>query len=243
MNLQKVIVIPVEVYNNMKKLILNDDDISSFDKEMKLILHDKKLSDSEKWEVYREKLIHYGEKLQKSLSENDDKLNIKKIIHVESTPTQTKRVFSKDKATSSDISQSIGCTQTDLENHQIIPPIESVFESTNFYDSLREDISGHNLSSSFHDNSVQNKAHISPSKTVKRKIKSSHSDVDLYEMVNGDIVTVVKKEKKDDSSSTQKAKKFVSAKSSAKSLKQQQKQRKIEISSTPIKKLCWENLY
>lgn len=93
--LQKVIVMPIDVYNNMKKLMMNDDEISTFDKEMKLILHNKKLSDSEKWDLYREKMIHYESKLRKSGYEN--KLKLDKVIHVQSTPTQTKKIFSKDK--------------------------------------------------------------------------------------------------------------------------------------------------
>lgn len=240
MSLQKVVVIPIDVYNSLKSTLLSDADSSDFDKDMKLILHDRNLSDMEKWELYREKMIHFGGILR-STGYKFRTSSLPKVTHVESVGSQTKYLGKKDNGTSTDSkSVSVGITQTPLVPSQIIAPLEQVFESTNSFQSLQDDVEESEISNDF---KSQNKSMIhksSPSRTVRRKLKSSHSDIDLFEMENGDIVTVVKSahgdiSKKDDSLRTN----AFSRKSSDDNIS---KKRRKKTTSTPIKGILWEHL-
>lgn len=250
MKLEKVIVMPIDVYNKMKTLILKDDEMTNFDKDIKIILHDKKLNDIEKWELYREKLIHHGNSFRKSDYQTNKKIDV--IKHVESTPTQTKMLFKKDKNFNTETTNSTACTQTELQSNQIIKPLSSVFKTNNTYDSLEiddEDVSYDDndddlsfLSNSKHSESNLHK--LSPSKIIKRKMKSNDVNIKLYEMENGDIVTVAKGDSKTSKKAKQPASNplHISAAKSANSLKQLSNKRK-KTTSTPEKKVHWEKLY
>lgn len=237
MSLQKVIVMPVEVFNSLKSSILADNEASDFDKEMKKILHNKKLQDLEKYELYREKMIHYGAVFRDADYKSKTQIS-PSVVHVESVGSQTKYVTKMDKEIATEPKTvSVGITQTPLETSQIIPPIEKVFETSNSFHSLQDDVEEpetsfkHNFSNK---NRIRN---FSPSRVVRKKLNSRHHDIDLFEMYNGDIVTVVKSAagdiSKDDSLRTN----AFSERSSGSILNKKRK-----VTSTPLKGIIWEHL-
>lgn len=240
MSLQKVVVIPFDIYNSLKSTIFTDVDSSEFDKDMKLILHDKKLTDLEKWELYREKLIHFGENVRASGYKTDHQI-LPKLIHVESVGSQTKYLSKKDNETSTDSKTlSVGITQTPLVNSQIIPPLEQVFETTNSFHSLQDGVEEPEISNDFNFRNISSARKLSSSNTVRKKLKSKHHDIDLYEMENGDVVTVVKSahgdiSKKDESFRT-------NAFSPTSFETNVNKRRGKKKTSTPLKGIHWEHL-
>lgn len=59
-NLQRMIVIPPEVFEKWKHIITEDQNLSTLDKHMKNILYNKNLNNVNKWHQYREKLLKYS---------------------------------------------------------------------------------------------------------------------------------------------------------------------------------------
>lgn len=58
--LQRMIVIPPEVFDKWKHIITEDTKLSDLDKRMKTILFDKNINDINKWHQYRENLLKYS---------------------------------------------------------------------------------------------------------------------------------------------------------------------------------------
>lgn len=94
--LQRMIVIPPAIFEKFKHIVLEDDQLSSLDKNMKSILHNKKLSDLNKWHLYRQHLLNYSSIKRKNAHHNKFRWQPK---HVEGVGVQTKRIFTKEKDT------------------------------------------------------------------------------------------------------------------------------------------------
>lgn len=58
--LQRMIVIPPEVFDKWKHIITEDEKLSDLDKRMKTILFNKSINDINKWHQYRENLLKYS---------------------------------------------------------------------------------------------------------------------------------------------------------------------------------------
>jgi len=58
--MQRMIVMPPEIFNKFKDLIENDKNLNILDQKMKNVLYNKKLKPLQKWHLYRQNLIKYG---------------------------------------------------------------------------------------------------------------------------------------------------------------------------------------
>lgn len=243
MNLQKIIVLPIDVYNNLKSMILIDEEITSFDRDMKKILHNRKLSDVAKWDLYREKMIHYGNNIRNHKYDVKEIRDNNKQKSDQDASTQTRFIFKRDKESNTglgekDFSSEVS-TQTDYMH---VPLAEEYFVSSNTNEGDSENTIHTN-------NDTVNDSEILGMGRVKRKLKSKHSDIKMYEMSNGEIVTVLDDEKeKQKIRKTGKQKHTRHVKTITKKLSPYQlpKKRKSIKTSTPEKHqlaISWENLY
>lgn len=97
-NLQRMIVISPEIFEKFKDIVLEDSNLSHLDKNMRSILHNKKLSDLNKWHLYRQNLIKYASTKRKNAHQNNFKWR-PQVKHIEGVGVQTRRIFTKDKDT------------------------------------------------------------------------------------------------------------------------------------------------
>ena len=59
-NLERMIIIPPEIFDKWKHIITEDQNLSELDRKMKTILYDKNLNNINKWHQYRENLLKYS---------------------------------------------------------------------------------------------------------------------------------------------------------------------------------------
>ena len=59
-NLERMIIIPPEIFDKWKHIITEDQNLSELDRKMKTILYDKNLNNINKWYQYRENLLKYS---------------------------------------------------------------------------------------------------------------------------------------------------------------------------------------
>ena len=100
-NLQRMIVIPPEIFEKFKHLVLGDEQLTDLDKMMKSILYNKKLNDLNKWHLYRQNLIKYSSVKRKNAHES--KFKWPAVKHVEGVGVQT--ISTKDQPNSPTASQ------------------------------------------------------------------------------------------------------------------------------------------
>lgn len=245
MNLQKVVVMPIETYNSLKSFVDNDTESTKFDKDIISILRNRKLSDYEKYELYREKLIHFGSMQRKSDYFKPTSKISSGLKHLESVGSQTKFVFKKDKETSmpSQSTMDVDTQTPTIAYSKRLPPLEKVFETSNSYQSLCDDAEDQEISicNKSRNISKDNKK-ISPSRIVRKKLKTKHHDLDVFEMCNGDIVTRVNPEAGNISSVNESFEpNILSATAQANKLKKKKKVKKPKGTSTPNQSIIWED--
>jgi hypothetical protein len=230
MKFQKIFLLPVENLEQLREKIIEEKNLNNLDLELYKILRNKKLNENEKYFLYKKNLIEHAKLMRRnnfSILENSPQkpeIMQKPIVkHVECAGSQTKMIF-KDSKSSNTEEKVTGEAVTQTVPEKIIPSLEDVFETSNVFDSLREeetdDYSGaYNLTGTENEFSGNSSA-----TTIKRKI-ASKPDISIYEMKDGSVVTKFKDE-------TTKKNNKIPKKHSKKS------------TSTPQKSLTqWETLY
>lgn len=186
-SLQRMIVIPSEVFEKYKHIFHEDNFLSELDKKMRKILIDKNLNQIDKWHQYRENLL----KFSFSKSKNDLQANIpaSKIVTSSDKSSQTWRRAKYDKDCQTRIEKSRGIhkeSQTINQSDDTIFLDEGeVFESypTNPIDSDELDM----------EDEYRERALEGLDKNVKITREGLSTDPEsykLYELSNGEIVNV-----------------------------------------------------
>lgn len=101
-NLQRMIVIQPEIFEKIKKILIDDSKLSELDKNMKSILRNNKLTDLNKWHLYRQNLLTYSSMKRKNAYKDKFNLCQPAIRHVHGVGVQTKRIVSKNQNTNTD---------------------------------------------------------------------------------------------------------------------------------------------
>ena len=91
-NLERMIIIPPEIFDKWKHIITEDQNLSELDKKMKAILYDKNLNNINKWHQYRENLLKYS-----FSKKNNPKLDISLKPITSEKSMQTNRVLKMNK--------------------------------------------------------------------------------------------------------------------------------------------------
>lgn len=206
-NLQRMIVIPPELYNKLKDNFNNDKELSHLDKSMKEILN-KKLSDNEKWYIYRQKLIKFANKRRQQLQErsysnhhhqlkqqkpsNSNRQIGRTILSNMSTQTNPEsQAVRKSRKIQTDIAK------TDDVGTQYYNPQDEIYTFENpLQQSKPTTIS--NIDSETDDEVFDNDDEIrnlafsaSPAgKRIKERKSLSSSDVRMFETDDGDVITI-----------------------------------------------------
>lgn len=198
MRYQKIFLLPVENLEQLQEKIIDEKNLNNLDLELYKILRNKKLNENEKYFLYKKNLIEHAKLMRRNnfsiLESSSQKPEImqKPIVkHVECAGSQTKMIFKDSKSTNTE--QKVGDAVTQTAPEKITPSLEEVFESSNVFDSLREeetdDYSGaYNLTGSATENEFSGN---SSATTIKRKI-SSKPNISIYEMKDGSVVTKFK---------------------------------------------------
>lgn len=193
-NLQRMIVIPPDIFEKFKHAVLEDGQLTELDKNMKSILHNNKLTDLNKWHLYRQNLIKYSSMKRKNAYQNNFKIH-HPIKHVEGIAVQTKKVYTKDKDTNTIPSKLIPSklinklTQTDY----VIPEYKGVadHQTSNVATTPNDEvfIAGNSISSddSDSDNYIDKR---------QVRIKRESGGYTTYEMNDGTIATAPTKSTK-----------------------------------------------
>lgn len=102
-NLQRMIIIPPDIFNKWKHIITEDQKLSELDKSMKKILYNTNINDINKWHQYRENLLKYTFSKKRDLKLNHllkpitaDKSQQTNVISNSNVEQQTKWIFKKD---------------------------------------------------------------------------------------------------------------------------------------------------
>lgn len=98
-NLQRMIVIQPEIFEKIKKILIEDSKLSELDKNMKSILRNNKLTDLNKWHLYRQNLLTYSSMKRKNAYKNKFNWYQPATRHLHDVEVQTKRIFPKNKET------------------------------------------------------------------------------------------------------------------------------------------------
>lgn len=208
MKYQKIALLPVESFEQLKNSILDESQLCNLDQQLYKILRNKKLNEYEKFLMYKQNLIQHSKILQKNHFNDDDVKgpNLKNnstIKHVEGKSSQTKMIFNDENSSQTEKPLTgDAITQTCPSISQIVPSLETIFESSNPYDSLRVDDDEENFSHDYNLTGERmstspdvNFSGKTPSTTIKRKI-STDPNFSIYEMDDNSVVTRYKEDKK-----------------------------------------------
>jgi len=183
-NLQRMIVIPPEIFEKFKHLVLEDEQLTDLDKMMKSILYNKKLNDLNKWHLYRQNLIKYSSMKRKNAHETKFKWPVK---HVEGVAVQTRKIYTKDQTTKTN-SPKVAYKQSqtdgirDEEEYTNDVAMDEVFENNDEEVQSENDNVDNDDDADDSDNNIINKDQI-----LRRRESSGYM---TYETQNGDVITV-----------------------------------------------------
>lgn len=139
MNLQRMIVIPPETFENLKNLILNDSQLSELDKGMKKILNEKKLSDTHKWHHYRQNLIKYlNVKKNRDVKKSLNTLkNVSANIQKYDKSVQSKKILKQNVEASpvEELEQSFRIPKKNV-SRKVSLPIDDIFSTSSRFESI-----------------------------------------------------------------------------------------------------------
>lgn len=187
-----MIVIPPELYTKLKDNFNNDAELSHLDKSMKEILKNKKLSDHEKWYVYRQNLVKFANKKRKHLQQ---KPQLQQNPYTVNSVNNKKILSTKTKLNIPQVSTRNKKIQTELSTKEIglqyYPPEDEMYtfeppKKINSSDSGTDD-------EVFDNNDEIRKIALSATpagKRIKERKSKSSSDVRMFETDEGDIITV-----------------------------------------------------
>lgn len=186
-NLQRMIVIPPDLFQYFKDTVYEDKELGSLDKEMRKILRNKKLNSTQKWYEYRQNLIKYGNKKRNMLTKPSSKQP------TYSVGVQTNRLKQKQQMESSTQTRipnlKEGSVQTHLipnevndevflaegEKEVFVPPSETYLDVP--YD-MDDTIRHRALSAS------------GAAKRIKERKSINPSEFRVFENDQGDVITV-----------------------------------------------------
>lgn len=194
-NLQRMIVIPPEIFEKWKHIISEDQKLSILDKKMRDILFNSKLNDINKWYQYRENLLKYSFSKKGSIKLSH---TLKPITSEKSM--QTNRIPKKDKAeqTIEDFQQknpelSVQSTQTDEYVQPFEDNDEVFYETHNVNHSSKNEDGYYNVENNLDDDETRALALMDAEKDV-RILKERHStdpsSYKLFELSDGAVVNV-----------------------------------------------------
>lgn len=204
-HLQRMIVIPPEIFEKFKHIVTEDQKLTELDKKMKTILYDKNLNDINKWHQYRENLMKYS-------FAKKDKCDLSHLIKspVMENSSQTNKLHTRHKEIQSSIPMEDNFSQTDKsilrrkkEWTNEVPSINEVFETSNRYTSLTESdkidavvnsSSGDNSVTMDEDDEIKQVALDGQPLDVKilreRRSQNPKADYRMFELTNGEVVTI-----------------------------------------------------
>lgn len=203
-NLQRMIVIPPEIFDKWKHIIVEDKKLTELDKNMKNILYNKSLNDINKWHRYNENLLKYS-------FAKKDKCVFNSPVPVPVTSessTQTHRIYQKDKEVQQGKSGPMidKNTQTDKnlarrQQHWASPDktLDEIFETSNRFQSIETDDvdnvnTTYNESNSYDEDEIKRQVLLGQPNDVritKERLSSDpRSSFKIFELNNGDCVTV-----------------------------------------------------
>lgn len=191
MSLQKMFIIPPEIFEKWKHMTMMDKRLSDLDRQMKSVLYNNKLPDMEKWHLYRQNLqkhIHSAKQIGKFVNLKNEHLK-----HLESVGVQTKPIYKRHKNEQTEaVMNKDFSTQTRMEEDDIISNtsnnsegLENIFETSNMYSSIGD--SDMDLSAIPEDVDARD---------IVRERTSKDASLRILEMKNGDVITMPISDKK-----------------------------------------------
>lgn len=177
-------IVPPEIFEKWKDFLVEDKRLSDLDKQMKNILYNNKITDLEKWQLYKQNLQKYIN--TKSGISFNNKINIdnnnREILHkqMENVGVQTNKIFKKEKKIQATPLISELGTQTAGDDIKSSEPLENIFETSNMYSS----IDGSDVDLSFIPEDVDARD------IVREGSSKDTSEYRIFEMKNGDVITV-----------------------------------------------------
>lgn len=184
-NLQRMIVIPPDVFDKWKHIITEDEKLTQLDKKMKNIIYNKHLNDIDKWHQYRENLLKYS-----FANKGNDVLKhaVKTITSEKSIQTNRIPKFYKTQQTNEKFethTPNVINQESQTDEVQKSENIDEVFETRN--NSFSEDTE---LDT---DDDTRKLALEGLPKNIRITKERRSTDPSLYksfELSNGDVVTV-----------------------------------------------------
>lgn len=188
-NLQRMIIIPPEIFEKIKKIVLDDSKLSELDKNMKSILRNNKLTDLNKWHLYRQNLLAYSSMKRKNAHKNKFNWYQPPIRHVQGVEVQTKRIFTKDKETNTDSSPQVFDKYTQAD----IPKVQEEYIHTDEQANQAfpaEEILGDNDDVFDDDDSIVTDDVINPNEILRERASSDPNSYRSFEMKDGATISV-----------------------------------------------------
>lgn len=195
-NLQRMIVIHPELFKKFKHIITEDQNLTDLDKKMKTILHNKNLNDINKWYQYRESLLKFS-----FLKKN--KLNLlspPKIFTMENS-SQTNKIFqrSKEIQTAQAHASQNTSTQTNddmLHTNAYSPTVNDKMEVFSNANNYNDGGLNNVVSNDDYDDDDEIRQMVLEDQPIgvkilkERKSTEPNADYRIFELNNGDNVTV-----------------------------------------------------
>lgn len=143
MSLQRMIIVPPEVFEKWRHIITEDSQLSKLDKKLKNIIYNKQMNDIDKWHQYRENLMKYTftnhgrKKYMKSMKQNLSKSNkmgveplenkIKKTVNSSSEDENTLMSMSSEEEENDEFYQSAADDNVKLEDDDITSNKDDIY--------------------------------------------------------------------------------------------------------------------
>lgn len=186
-NLQRMIVIPPDVFDKWKHIITEDEKLTQLDKKMKNIIYNKNLNDIDKWHQYRENLLKYSfaKKGNEVLNHTMKKITSEKSMQTNRIPKLNKKQQTDQQFQISVPIQSDQASQTDNEV-QNFENDEEVFETQDhsFSDDATE------LDTDDNTRKLALKGFPENIRITKERRSTDPSSYKSFELSNGDVVSV-----------------------------------------------------
>lgn len=221
MSLQRMIIIPPDVFEKWRHIIIDDKRISELDRKMKNIIYNKNLNDIDKWYHYRENLLKYTfnrkndklniNELKRSskpsaiTSEKESQTNYLKKEKLETIDEETQTQFNDDEEGENNIKQQNNTLIKKKSLNQIFESMGEDDASFKIGQNLKNN--NENTETKFNDdeeNNMDDEEHDrmmaladQPKNIGIHRRLSSSAVFKTYELTNGDVVSVPRKNKDD----------------------------------------------
>lgn len=193
-NLQRMIIIPPEVFNKWKHIITEDQKLTDLDKKMKNIIYNNNLNDIDKWYQYRENLLKYSfaKKGNAILKHSLKPITSEKSMQTNRIPKFDKLQQTNDQINTIESKIQNQSTQTDNMNQQFIDDKASteVFETQN-----DENIGDYNNDDDNEDDDDDVMREIAleghpPDVSIIKERNSIDPSYKSFELSNGEVVSI-----------------------------------------------------